>query len=245
MSHQFKNLTLSHSPPICTITLHKAPENRIDVAFAQEILRALRQAEVLLKKHSSTQGGALITRGIDNKFFCTGLDLHEGDSNPHASSDGFFPLLAAYLDFPFPTIACITGHTFGGACPLALSHDYRVMNSKRGFFSMPPVDLGLHFPGIGTLPKAKLAPKIARKMLLEAHKWTSEEALRDGVVDEIAEPEKLVEKAEEVARKWAAKGKMGVYSLMRNELYGEAGRALREISYVHGRDTSRPALAKI
>ena len=56
-----------------------------------------------------------------------GLELDEADTNPHANSDGFFPLLATLLDYPFPTIALITGHTFGGACPFALSHDYRIM----------------------------------------------------------------------------------------------------------------------
>jgi Delta3-Delta2-enoyl-CoA isomerase len=242
---KFTDLTLTHTPPLVTLTLHKSPENRITVPFAQEIIRALHYAESLLRKHASSQGAALITRGIDDKFFCTGLDLYEGDSNPFASSDGFFPLLAAYMDFPYPTVACITGHTFGGACPLALAHDYRVMNKKRGFFSMPPIDLGLHFPGIGTLPKAKLHPKVARKMLLEAYKWTGEEALRDGIVDEIAAPEDLKRVSEEVATKWSQKAKMGVYSIMRQELYGEAGKAFREISYVHGKETSRKALAKI
>ena len=38
---------------------------------------------------------------------------------------------------------------------------------------------------------------------------------------------------------------MGVYSLLRNELYGDAGKAFREISYVHGKPTGRPAKAKI
>jgi enoyl-CoA hydratase/carnithine racemase len=56
-----------------------------------------------------------------------GLELDEADTNPYANSDGFYPLLATLLDYPFPTIALITGHTFGGACPFALSHDYRIM----------------------------------------------------------------------------------------------------------------------
>ncbi len=154
-------------------------------------------------------------------------------------------MLATIMDFPFPTIALITGHTFGGAGPFALSHDYRVMNSKRGFFSMPPVDLGLHFPGIGTLPRLKLRPQVARAMLLEAKRWTGEEALKDGIVDFVAEPDKMLDVALDLARKWAPKAKMGVFSLLRNELYGEAGRAFREISYVHGKSTGSPAKAKI
>ncbi|KAK4545442.1 hypothetical protein LTR36_002792 [Oleoguttula mirabilis] len=227
---------------IFVITMRKAPENRLNSVYAQKLIGAFNTVRKLLGPDSE---GAVITKGNDTKFWCTGLELDESDSNPFANSEGFFPLLATIVDFPFPTIALITGHTFGGAGPLALSHDYRVMNSQRGYISMPPIDLGLHFHGIGTLPRLKLQPQVARKMLLEAHRWTGKEALKDGIVDAVAEPEKMFDVAMELARKWAPKAKMGVYSVLRNELYGEAGRAFREISYVHGKSTGGPAKAKI
>jgi enoyl-CoA hydratase/carnithine racemase len=154
-------------------------------------------------------------------------------------------LLATLLDYPFPTIALLTGHTFGGACPFALAHDYRIMNSSRGFFSMPPVDLGLHFPGIGYLPRLKLGPQIARKMLLEAHRWTGKEAFEDGIVDEVADPKAMLEVALKKARSIQGKSKMGVYSVLRNELWGEAAEKIRGICYVHGRRVTAPAKAKI
>lgn len=231
-----------HDGNIFVITMRKAPENRINSAYAQKLIKTF---NLIRETVGTDSDGAVITRGNDAKFWCTGLELDESDRNPAANSSGFFPLLATIVDFPLPTIALITGHTFGGACPFALSHDYRVMNSKRGYLSMPPVNLGLHFPGIGTLPRLKLQPKIARKMLLEAHKWTGEEALADGIVDAIAKPEEMFDVALDLARKWAPKAKMGVYSLLRNELYGEAGKAFREISYVYGRRTDLPAKAKI
>ncbi|KAK4951304.1 hypothetical protein LTR10_010277 [Elasticomyces elasticus] len=227
---------------VFVITMRKAPENRINIAYAQKLIGAFNTVRRILGEDSE---GAVITKGNDAKFWCTGLELDESDRNPHANSEGFFPLLATIVDFPFPTIALITGHTFGGAGPFALSHDYRVMNSKRGYFSMPPINLGLHFPGIGALPRTKLRPQVARAMLLEAKRWTGEEALKDGIVDLIAEPDKMLDVALELARQWAPKAKMGVYSLLRNELYGDAGKAFREISYVHGRSTGSPAKAKI
>ena len=110
---------------------------------------------------------------------------------------------------------------------------------------MPPVNLGLHFPGIGSLLRLKLHPKIARKMLLEAHRWTGKEAVEDGVVDAIAEPEQMFDVALELAKKWAPKAKMDVYGLLRNELYGEAAKYFREISYNYARRPDRPAKAKI
>jgi enoyl-CoA hydratase/carnithine racemase len=98
---------------------------------------------------------------------------------------------------------------------------------------------------MGSLPRSKLAPKVARKMLLEAHKWTGEEALADGLVDAIAPPEKMFEVALEVARKWAPKAKMGVYGVLRAELYGDALKSFQHISYVHSRSTNRKALVKV
>lgn len=119
------------------------------------------------------------------------------------------------------------------------------MNSRRGFFSMPPVNIGVHFPGIGYLARLKLRPEIAREMLLEAHKWTGKEALEDGIVDQIAEPEDMLDAAIEIARTWAPKAKMGVYAVLRQELWGEAARIFQSISYVHHRRTVLPPKVKI
>ncbi|KAL4803110.1 ClpP/crotonase-like domain-containing protein [Aspergillus unguis] len=202
----FNNLTLTRHGNVFVITMQKPPENRLNTAFCQELIRAFRTVEKELGPGSE---GAVITRGSDAKFWCTGLELDESDTNPFANSDGFYPLVHTVLDFPYPTIALLTGHTFGGACPFALAHDYRIMNSKRGFFSMPPVNLGLHFEGIGSLPRLKLRPDIAAKMLLEAHRWTGKEALADGIVHAVAEPEQMLEAALEMGKKWAPKAKMG------------------------------------
>jgi Delta3-Delta2-enoyl-CoA isomerase len=230
----FKNLSVespSSAPGIHIITMRKGPENRLNQAFAQEIIVALRHIERDLMKPDAP--GAVIISSFSDKFWCTGLELDESDHNIYANADGFYPLLATLVDYPYPTIALITGHTFGGACPFSLSCDYRIMNSKRGFISMPPVNLGMHFDGIGALPRLKLAPQIARKMLLEAHKWTGEGALKDGIVDEICEPDKMRARAVEFAKTVAPRATMGVYGLLRSELWGEALDKFKAISYVH------------
>lgn len=244
----FDNLTIT-SPPdhpnVHVITLQKPPENRLTSAYAQTIIRALRYIEVELLNANPDSPGAVVVTSFSDKFWCTGLELDESDNNPYANSDGFFPLLATLVDYPYPTVACITGHTFGGACPFALSFDYRVMNSKRGFFSMPPVNLGLHFDGIGSLPKLKLGPRIARKMLLEAYKWTGKEAFEDGIVDAIAEPDAMLGVAIKLAEEHAPRARMGVYGLLRTELWGEALEKFKRVSYTHRRREGTAPKAKI
>ncbi|KIX05785.1 uncharacterized protein Z518_03757 [Rhinocladiella mackenziei CBS 650.93] len=242
----FSNLTIespSSAPGVHIITMNKPPENRLNVAFAQTLISALRYIEIKLMKPNAP--GAVIISSFSDKFWCTGLDLDESDSNVYANADGFYPLLATLVDYPYPTIALITGHTFGGACPFMLACDYRIMNSKRGFISMPPVNLGLHFDGIGALPRLKLHPKIARKMLLEAHKWTGKSALEDGIVDEICEPDGMRQRAIDFAATIAPRGIMGVYGLLRSELWGEALDKFKAISYVHRKRVGTAAKAKI
>lgn len=238
----YKHVSLERRGDVFIITLQKPPENRLNVEACQELIRAYREAEKSLGQDSE---GAVVLTSNSNKFFTTGLDLHERDVNPHSSSDGFYPLLATILDFPFPTIVCITGHVMGGASLLTLAHDYRIMNSQRGYWQMPPVNAGLHHPGMGTLIRAKLQPHVRRKILLEAHRYKGAEALEDGIVDAVAAPEEMLDKAIEVAEKWKAKAKMGVYGVLRNELVGEALAAYQSISYVHHKATGREAKVKL
>jgi enoyl-CoA hydratase/carnithine racemase len=122
-----------------------------------------------------------------------------------------------------------------------LEHYY----SKRGFWQMPPVNPGLHHDGMGSLIRLKLAPQIARKVLLQAHKYTGKEALEDGIVDVIAEPEKMLDVAIAVAERWKTKSKMGVYGLLRGELWGTATEMYARNSYVHRKETAREPKVKL
>jgi enoyl-CoA hydratase/carnithine racemase len=126
-----------------------------------------------------------------------------------------------------------------------MAHDYRIMNSERGYWCMPPVDLGLHFDGIGSLLRAKLGPTAARKVLLQGHKYKATEALGDGIVDDIASPDEMLDKALALARKIQSKARMGVYGMLRAELYGEAIQAFANISNVYARVISREAKVKL
>jgi Delta3-Delta2-enoyl-CoA isomerase len=110
---------------------------------------------------------------------------------------------------------------------------------------MPVAELGLHFDGMGAFLRSKLTPQTARKVILQGHKFTSSEALADSIVDEIAPPEEMLERALAIAERVKSKAKTGVYGLLRGELVGEAARAFQQISYVRSRLVSRQAKVKL
>jgi enoyl-CoA hydratase/carnithine racemase len=137
----FAHLLLERRNQVFIITLRRGEENRLNTTICNEVIKAFHYIQRALGPDAE---GAVITCGHNAKFWCTGVDQDERDSNLFANSDGFFPMIHTILDFPYPTVALLTGHTFGGACPFALSHDYRVMNSERGFISMVCGTLILH-----------------------------------------------------------------------------------------------------
>lgn len=54
------------------ITLHRAPENRLNSALCQQLIRTFHNIQKQLGPGSD---GAVITRGYDTKFFSTVRDL--------------------------------------------------------------------------------------------------------------------------------------------------------------------------
>lgn len=256
----YSSVSVSRSPSnVFTITLQNLPENRLDATLANDWMKAIRDIE---KEVGPGNEGAIVTQGADDRFWCTvswillvfaisvppyfsilvispfpttqlkptnplqGVDLTQ------PSTQTLYPLLHTLLDTPLPTVAVLTGHVVGGGVLLALAHDYRVMNAARGWIRMPPVDLGLHFPGMGALLRSKLAPHVARSMLLEARRWSPAEARDAGVVDELVEREGLRARGVELARGVAPKARRGVWALLRGELLeGEAVEGFARISW--------------
>lgn len=94
----------------------------------------------------------LVIRGAGDKFFSAGFDISElaAATSPdiRASLKKTTPLEKALLsirNFPYPVIAMLNGHAFGGGCELAIGCDIRIA-AQRTNMGMPPAKLGLVYP---------------------------------------------------------------------------------------------------
>lgn len=63
-----------HDGNIFVLTMRKAPENRINSAYAQKLIGAFNLVRTTLGADSE---GAVITRGNDAKFWCTVSPHHQ------------------------------------------------------------------------------------------------------------------------------------------------------------------------
>ena len=180
-------------------------ENCFNEHFVENILSALDFVSAHSNKHKLPS--VLITTGTD-KFYSNGLDITflSQAKRPHDfMTTLYYPLLQKFLKLPMPTIAAINGHAYAGGMVLAMSHDFRIMRSDRGFLCMNEVILPSPIPaGMMSIMKNKIGNKnLLRDIVLAARKFPAKEAMENGLVDGIAEQSDLLGTALKMATELA------------------------------------------
>ncbi len=135
----------------------------------------------------------LILESTTPGLFCAGADIAEllergHDADWRAANQAAINATQHRLArFALPTIAVIDGDCVGGGCGLALACDIRVA-TPRARLGITPAKLGLVYP----LHDVKLltdlvGPGHARRMLFTGELLEAGEALRIGLVEQVAE----------------------------------------------------------
>ena len=195
---------------VFVITMDRG-ENRVNPEFVSAMSRCLDVVEKA--KHPKS----LVLTGT-GKFLSNGLDLDfVMGADPKDSTlflAGLWDLLSRLLVFECFTVCSINGHGFGAGLFFAMACDYRIMRTKRGYLNFPEVNLGMRLQKqFGELAKCKLAPgavrgvrifehqhhsntnaraQQVRKAVLEAHRFSGDEAKEYGIVDEVVPLENLL-----------------------------------------------------
>ncbi len=162
---------------------------------------------------------AIVLTGAGERAFVAGADIKEmaslGATEGRAFGELGHVVASALENAPQPVIAAVNGYAFGGGCELALACDIRLA-SRNAVFAQPEVSLGIP-PGWGgtqRLPRI-VGPGIASELIYTGRRVDAEEALRIGLVNAVHEPDELVAKALEMARRIAANSPQAVQAAKR------------------------------
>lgn len=190
-----------------------ARRNAIDAATAAGLRQGLDQFEADEDAH------VLVLTGVGGEAFCAGADLKALDLDV---DDPAGPLGFTRLTPSKPTIAAIDGWCLAGGLELALWCDLRIA-TKRSIFGCFERRWGVPLVDGGTqrLPRV-VGMGRALEMILTGRPVEAEEAERIGLVTELVEPGRHLDRSLELAERIAAFPQETMLSDRRAALEGAA-----------------------
>lgn len=184
-------VTTDHGP-VRELRLNRPPVN----ALTAELLAALREAVERAPKEGAR---AIVISGAPG-MFSAGLDVRlliglDRDGITRLWRE-LYALMHALAASGVPTAAAITGHAPAGGTVIALWCDRRVAPKGDFRIGLNEVQVGIPLPPVILRAlQRQVGAREAERLAVGGLIVSMEEALRAGLVDELAPPEQVVERA--------------------------------------------------
>jgi methylglutaconyl-CoA hydratase len=194
----WKTLLVDEVEGVRTITLNR-PERRnaMTPEMQEELIAAIDEA--------ATGECRVVVFAGAGESFCAGLDLsslqamNDKTAAEHtADAERIARLFRVLYELPKPTIAAVQGAAIAGGTGLATICDFTlaVPGAKFGYTE---VRIGFVPALVSAFLTLQVGDKRGRELLLTGRLFTSEEAYRLGLVNELVQPEKLAERVQELS----------------------------------------------
>jgi enoyl-CoA hydratase len=183
-----------------TIRLDRPKVNALNSQMAREIGEAVDSA-------AADDGIRAVVVWGGERVFAAGADIKEMGELDAVTMfryvGGFQDIFSRLERLPMVTIAAINGYALGGGCELSLACDMRVC-ARDTQLGQPEILLGV-IPGAGGTQRLPRLVGVARAkdMIYSGRFVSAQEALDIGLVNEVVEPEKVYERALEIAQGYA------------------------------------------
>jgi enoyl-CoA hydratase len=187
----YDNVILERKDRIAVLTINRPDKlNALNLATRNDITAALDE----LRTDESVR--VVVITGAGEKAFIAGADIAEfagRTAHQQRAVMQHMKVFSLVEEFPKPIIAAINGFCLGGGCELALACDIRIA-SNRAKLGQPEINLGIIPGGGGTQRLTRLVGEgKAMELILTGKIIGADEALAIGLVNEVVEPEALME----------------------------------------------------
>jgi enoyl-CoA hydratase len=213
-------VTVERRGRVAVLHFERPPVNAIDIDAARALAGAFGDAA------DDDDAGAIVITGAGD-CFCAGLDLKAVPTYDGVRLRSMIHelngMIARLYGCPKPTVAAVNGHAIAGGLVLALACDRRIGRRRAFRIGLTEARVGIPFPfGPLTVVRSELDPSVARSlMLLGRNLDDPTEAVRAGILDELAPRRRLLDRAIEIADDLASMPREG-YARIKAQLRGEA-----------------------
>ncbi len=183
---------------IAVLRMDHGKASALDVELVATLEHELEEIE-----RSATHSAVVLTG--TGSVFSAGVDLFRFLDGGEPYLDQFFEALVhcfrSLFVFPRPLVAAVNGHAIAGGCVIASAADYRIMSRGKGKIGVPELRVGIPFP-VAAIEILRFAASTQhlQELVYLGRTYSPEEAHEVGLVDEIAEPDALLDRALEVAQ---------------------------------------------
>ena len=213
----FADINVSLEGHVATVEIDRPPHNFFD----RDLIAQIADAYGALDEDKRCRAIVLCSNG---KSFCAGANFaaapDDRSNSAEFTADGFKKTTGLLyregvrlFGAKTPVVAAVQGAAIGGGLGLALTADFRVAAAEARF-AANFVKLGIH-PGFGltvTLPKL-IGAQAANTLFLTGRRVKGEEALRIGLVDQLAPLAEVRGAAQRLAAEIAENAPLAVVSV--------------------------------
>ena len=177
---------------VTVLTLAHGKANALDLELCEAIV-------VCFNELRATSERAVVLTG-QGRMFSAGVDLPRLIDGGTDYVKRFLPALHQLYDtvfhHPKPLIAAVNGHAIAGGCVLACCADKRIAARDSGRMGVTELLVGVPFPAMAfEVMRFATAPQYFPEVILSGATFPTDEALKRGLLDEIAEPAGLMDRA--------------------------------------------------
>lgn len=192
-------ISTTHRNTIRIATIAHGKANAFDTELSRAISSAIADFE-----RSSDSAIVIIGQGT---MFSAGVDLVRVVEQGAPYVREFLPALSAALHDVFvcskPVVAAVNGHAIAGGCILAAAADQRVMARGSGRIGIPELRVGVPFPTVPLEIMRFAAARHLATLVYGGATFSPDDALAQGIVDRVADPEGLIDAAVAMAEQLA------------------------------------------
>jgi enoyl-CoA hydratase len=160
-------------------------------------------ADELAAIERAGNASAVVLTGTGS-IFSAGVDLYRFLESGEEYHDRFFAELVRcfhqLFEFPRPLIAAVNGHAIAGGAVMVSAADYRIMARGRATIGVPELRVGIPFPVVAIeILRFAASTRHLQQMVYLGRTYTAQDGLEVGLIDELVEPDALLERALEMA----------------------------------------------
>jgi enoyl-CoA hydratase len=186
---------------IAVMTMGHGKANALDIELCEALA-----ARFEALRGSASQAVVLTGQG---RMFSAGVDLLRLSEGGAPYVRRFLPALHRLYDtvffFPKPVVAAVNGHAIAGGCVLACCADRRIAARDGGRIGVTELLVGVPFPALAfEIMRFATAPRHFADGILSGATFAPDVALARGLVDELADPAALLDRAVAMAETLAA-----------------------------------------